>query len=130
MHKIAAIAVSTAALAVLSLNGGQAMAAGSAGTWPTRFSLPTNPGIVLSQSSTTAVVRSTDTVQVVQTKLDRLYVRQRGCTRRLAVNRPRDYLCRNSATGKTEEIVFTFAALDPTASDPARSQSNAYVFKG
>jgi hypothetical protein len=130
MHKIAAIAVSTAALAVLSLNGGQAMAAGSTGTWPTRFSLPTNPGIVLSQSSTAAVVRSTDTVQVVQTKLDRVYVTQQGCTRRLAVNKPRDYLCRNSATGKTDEIVFTFAALDPTASDPARSQSNAYVFKG
>ena len=130
MHKVAAIAVSTAALAVLSLNGGQAMAGGSTGTWPTSYPLPTAPGTVLSQSSTTAVVRSTDTVWVVQQKLDELYVTQKGCTRRLAVNKPRDYLCRNSATGKTDEIVFTFAALDPTANDPPRSQSNAYFFNG
>jgi hypothetical protein len=120
-------AVLAAALALLTLDGGQAMAAGGAsGTWPGRYPLPTNPGRVVSQSSTAAVVRSTDTVMVVQRKLDRLYVGQMGCKRRLAVNKPRDYLCRNRATGKTDEIVFTFAALDPTAAHPARSQSNAY----
>jgi hypothetical protein len=46
------------------------------------------------------------------------------------VNRPRDYLCRNAATGKTDEVYFTFAALDPTATDPARSQTNAFYVKG
>jgi hypothetical protein len=131
MHKVAAAAVSTAALALLTLNGGQAMAGGtSAGTWPTLYPLPTHPGTVISQTATTAVVRSTGTVWAVQTKLDNLYVTQNGCTRRLAVNKPRDYLCPNRATGKTDEIVFTFAALDPTASDPSRSQSNAYYFEG
>jgi hypothetical protein len=124
-------AVSMAALAVLALNGGQTMAAGaSSGTWPTRFPLPTNPGTVVSQTSSTAVLRSTATVQVVQRRLDNLYVTQRGCTRRLAVNKPRDYLCHNNATGKTDEVVFTFAALDPTPRDASRSQSNAYHFKG
>jgi hypothetical protein len=126
-------AIISAALlaATLTLNGGQAMAGGgSTGTWPTDFPLPTQPGTVVSQSASTAAVRSTDTVLTVQRKLDDQYVTQMGCTRRLAVNKPRDYLCRNRATGKTDEIVFTFAALDPTASDPSRSQSNAYLFKG
>ena len=130
MHKVAAIAVSTATLAVLALNGGQATAGGSSGTWPGRFPLPTNPGRVVSQSSTTAVVRSTATVRVVQHRLDNLYVGQKGCRKRLAVNKPRDYLCHNRATGKTDEVVFTFAALDPTPSNPARSQSNAYHVNG
>jgi hypothetical protein len=124
-------AVSIAALAVLALNGGQAMAAGaSSGTWPTRFPLPTNPGTVVSQTSSTAVLRSTATVQAVQRRLDNMYVTRMGCTRRLAVNKPRDYLCHSSATGTTDEVVFTFAALDPTPGHPARSQSNAYHFKG
>ena len=130
MHTVAAIAVSTAALAVLTLNGGQAMASGSSGTWPAAFPLPTHPGTVTSQTSTTAVIRSTDTVLAVQGKLDNMYLAQTGCTRRLAVNKPRDYLCHNYATGRTEEIVFTFAALDPTASHPARSHANAYYFSG
>jgi hypothetical protein len=130
MLKVAAVAVSTVTLAVLAVNGGQAIADGSSGTWPSRFPLPNHPGRLVSQSSTTAVVRSTDTVWAVQSKLDRLYVGQKGCTRRLAVNKPRDYLCRNHATGKTEEIVFTFAALDPTARHPARSQANAYYLGG
>jgi len=131
MQKFAALAVSTAAFALLALNGGQAMAGGgSSGTWPARFPLPTNPGRVVSQDSTTAVVRSRSTVLVVQRRLDRRYVRQMGCRKRLAVNKPRDYLCHNRATGKTDEIVFTFAALDPSAGHPARSQSNAYYFGG
>jgi hypothetical protein len=130
MHKVAAIAASTAALAILPLSGGQAMAGGGSGTWPSRFPLPTHPGRVVSQSPTTAVVRSTATVWAVQRKLDDLYVTQRGCRKRLAVNKPRDYLCHNRATGKTDEIVFTFAALDPTRRDPSRSQSNAYYFRG
>src|SRR5262245_15364863 len=131
MHKVAAVTVSAATLAVLTLDGGQTMAGGgTTGTWPTGFPLPTAPGTVVSQSSTSAVWRSTNTVLVVQRKLDRLYVSQRGCTRRLAVNKPRDYLCHNARTGKTDEIVFTFAALDPTPSDSSRSQSNAFYFKG
>lgn len=130
MHKAASIAISTAALAVLMLDGGQAMAGGASGTWPARFPLPTDPGTLVAHSATSAVVRSTDTVQVVQRRLDALYVTRSGCTRRLAVNKPRDYLCHNRATGKTDEIVFTFAALDPTPSDPARSQSNAYYLRG
>jgi hypothetical protein len=131
MRGTKASAVITAAVAVLALNGGQAMAAGEfSGAWPGGFPLPTQPGSVVSQTSTTAVVRSTDTVQVVQRKLDNFYVTQKGCTRRLAVNKPRDYLCHNTATGGTDEIVFTFAALDPTPSDPSRSQSNAYHFRG
>jgi len=128
MHKLAAVAVSTAALTVVALSGGQATAGGgSSGTWPGRYPLPTDPGRVVSQSPSTAVVRSTDTVMTVQRKLDRRYVGQMGCRRRLAVNKPRDYVCRNRRTGRTDEIVFTFAALDPTAAHPARSQSNAYL---
>jgi len=130
MHKAAVIAASTAALAVLMLDGGRATAAGSSGTWPARLPLPTGSSTVVSQSSTTAVLRSADTVRVVQSRLDTLYVTRSGCTRRLAVNKPRDYLCPNGATGRTDEVVFTFAALDPTASDPSRSQTNAYLFPG
>ena len=132
MNKFAAIAVSTATLAVLVLNPGAASASGggSSGTWPAAFPLPTNPGTLLSQSSTTAVVRSTDQVGVVQAKLDDLYIAKKGCTQRLGVNRPRDYLCYNPATSKSDEVLFTFAALDPTASDPSHSQTNAFYLQG
>jgi hypothetical protein len=152
MNKFAAIAVSTFTLAVVVLNGGVASAKGgggsgggapaggstggtptggaSTGAWPAAFPLPTNPGTLLSQSSSTAVVRSTDTVLIVHGKLDALYVTQMGCTSKAAVNKPRDYFCHNAATGKTDEIYFTFAALDPKATDPSRSQSNAFLAKG
>jgi hypothetical protein len=132
MNKLAAIATSTAALAVLVLSAGPASASGggSGGTWPAAFPLPTNPGTVLSQSSTTAVVRSTDPVGVVQAKLDDLYITKMGCIRRLAVNKPRDYLCFNPATRKSDEVLFTFAALDATVTDPSRSQTNAFYIKG
>ncbi len=132
MNKFAAIAVSTATLAVLVLNPGAASASGggTSGTWPAAFPLPTNPGTVLSQSSTTAVVRSTDQVGVVQAKLDDLYITTKGCTQRLGVNRPRDYLCHNPATNKSDEILFTFAALDATATDPSHSQTNAFYTQG
>ena len=106
------------------------MVADHPSTWPANLPLPVSPGTLTSQSSTTAVVRSTDEVAVVRSKLDDLYVTQKGCTLRLAVNRPKDYLCTNSATGKTEEVYFTFAALDPTAADPSRSQTNAFYVKG
>lgn len=133
MKKFAAIGMS--AVAVVVLGAGVASASGgsgggtSSGTWPTSMPLPTNPGRILSQSSTTAVVRSTDSVATVQGKLDSTYA-AKGCTRKLAVNRPRDYLCRNASTGKTDEVYFTFAALDPTATDPSRSQTNAFYLKG
>jgi hypothetical protein len=132
MKKPAAIAVSTATLAFVVLNGGAGMAkgGGSAGTWPTDLPLPTNPGTVVSQSPTKAVVRSTESVAVVKTRLDDLYVAQKGCTLRLAVNKPKDYLCYSSATRKTDEVFFTFAALDPTATDPSISQTNAFYIEG
>ena len=132
MKKPVAIAVSTATLAVVVLNGGAVMAkgGGSTGTWPTDLPLPTNPGTLVSQSSTTAVVRSTESVAGVKARLDDLYVTQQGCTLRLAVNKPKDYLCYNSATRKTDEVFFTFAALDPTASDPSKSQTNGFYVKG
>lgn len=132
MNRFAAIAMSTATLAVLVLNPGAASASrgGSSGTWPAAFPLPTNPGTLLSQSSTTAVVRSTDQVAVVQAKLDDLYITQKGCTQRLGVNRPRDYLCYNPATSKSDEVLFTFAALDSTVTDPSVSQTNAFYIQG
>ena len=132
MNKFAAVAMSTAALAVLVLDPGSASAGqgGSSSTWPAAFPLPTNPGTVVSQSSTTAVVRSTDTVGVVTAKLDDLYITKMGCIQRLGVNRPRDYLCYNPATHKSDEILFSFALLDPTATDPSRSHTTASFFKG
>ena len=102
----------------------------STGTWPSAYPLPTSPGTVISQSSNRATVRSTDSVQTVIGKLDALYVTGKHCTDRPAVNKPKDYLCPNAATGKTDEIYFTFAALDPTASDASRSQSNAFYLQG
>jgi hypothetical protein len=130
MNRLAAAAGTTALLAVL-LNGSPATAGGDgSGAWPAALPLPTNPGTVISQSSTTAVVRSTDTVLQVMTKLDNLYVTQMGCTRRLGVNKPRDYLCFNASTRKTDEVLFTFAALDPKPTDASRSQTNAFYTKG
>ena len=131
MNKPAAIALSTATLAVV-LNGGAGMAQGgtSTDTWPTNLPLPTNPGTLVSQSSTRAVVRSTEPGAEVKSRLDDLYVTHKGCTVRLAVNKPKDYLCYNPATRKTDEVFFTFAALDPTATDPSISQSNAFYVKG
>jgi hypothetical protein len=132
MNKFAAVATSTATLAVLALNPSAASASGggSSGTWPAAFPLPTNPGTVVSQSSTMAVVRSTDTVEVVTAKLDALYLTKMGCTQRLGVNRPRDYLCYNPATNKSDEVLFSFALLDPTPTDPSRSHTTATYFKG
>lgn len=123
--------VVTAAL-VIGLSGGAAMAkdGGSSGTWPAAYPLPLDPGTLISQTSTTAVVRSTDFVFDVETKLDDLYVTQKGCASVGAVNKPRNYFCFNPETRKTDEIYFTFAALDPTATDPSRSQSNAFYLKG
>lgn len=130
MKRVVAIAAPTAALMVLTLNGGLAKATESSATWPAAHPLPINPGTVISQTSTTAVIRSTDTVAVVQSKLDNLYLEQNGCTRQVAVNKPRDYFCHNLSTGEIHEIVFTFAALDPTTRHPARSQTNAYHLHG
>lgn len=104
--------------------GGSGGGGTTSGTWPATLPLPTNPGTIISQSSTKAVVRSTDTVTVVWTKLDDLYA-QKGCTNRPAVNKPKDYFCPNNV-----EVFFTFAALDPTPTDPSRSQSNAFRVSG
>ena len=132
MNTLAKVAVSTTTVALVVLNGGVAAASGdsSSGTWPSAYPLPTDPGTVLSQSSSRAVVRSTDTVATVKRKLDALYVTNKGCTLKLTVNKPKDYFCVNPVTHKTDEIYFTFAALDPTATDPSHSQSNAFLVNG
>ncbi len=132
MNRFAAIAMSTVTLAVVVLNAGAASASGSGSsvTWPVAFPLPTNPGTLLSQSSTAAVVRSTDQVGVVQAKLDNLYITKKGCIQRLGVNRPRDYLCYNATARKSDEVLFTFAALDAKVSDPSVSQTNAFYIQG
>ena len=132
MNKFAAIAMSTATLAIVVLSSGAASASGggSSCTWPAAFPLPTTPGTLLSQSSTTAVVRCTDQVGVVQAKLDDLYITKKGCTQRLGVNRPRDYLCYDPATRKSNEVLFTFAALDAKVTDPSVSQTNAFYIRG
>ena len=82
------------------------------------------------QGSARATVRSTDTVLAVTSKLDDLYVTQLGCINLPAVNRPKNYFCTDPAAGTTDEIYFTFAALDPTAADPSRSQTNAFLVTG
>jgi hypothetical protein len=132
MNRHIARAVSATTLAALVLAASPAIAKGNAssGTWPTDLPLPTDPGTVIAQGSTNAVVRSTDTVAVVKSKLDQLYVVEKGCTRQLGVNKPRDFLCYNPETDRTDEVLFTFAALDPTATDPARSQTNAFHLEG
>jgi hypothetical protein len=145
VKKLVGINLSIGALAVvLAFSGGAAMAKGGggggggvtpppsappapSGAWPAAFPLPTSPGTILSQSSTKAVVRSTDTVEIVNNKLDTLYVTQKHCIQKFAVNKPKDYVCTNAATGKTQEITFFFAALDPTATDPSRSQTTAFL---
>lgn len=134
MNKLTRISLLATTFAVcIALSGSataMAQGGGSPGSWPVALPLPTSPGTVKSQTPTTAVVRSTDPVAGVRYKLDELYLTQRGCHLRLAVNRPKDYLCHNPATGKTDEVYFTFAALDPTAVDPSRSQTNAFLVKG
>jgi len=130
MNTLAAAAGFTVLVAGLLTAAPATADGGGSGTWPANLPLPTNPGTVTSQSDTTAVVRSTDTVLEVATKLDDLYITQKGCTRQLGVNKPRDYLCHNPETGKTDEVLFTFASLDPTATDPSHSQTNAFYIKG
>ena len=133
MYRITAVtAVAVAAVAAAALQAGPATAGGGgrSGTWPASLPLPTAPGSVVAQSSSTAVIRSTDSVAVVRSKLDQLYVVQLGCTVRFAVNRPKDYVCLDPATGRSREVYFTFAALDPTASDATRSQTNAFLVSG
>jgi hypothetical protein len=129
MNILAATAGVTALMAALLTAGPATADGGESGTWPTNLPLPTSPGTVTSQSDTTAVVRSTDTVLEVKAKLDDLYITQKGCTRELGVNQPRHYICHNADTNKTDEVLFTFAALDPTATDASRSQTNAFHLK-
>ena len=130
MNTLAAVAGFTVLIAGLLTAGPATADGGGSGTWPSDLPLPTDPGTLISQSDTKAVVRSTDTVLQVMTKLDDLYITQKGCTRQLGVNKPRDYLCHNPETRKTDEVLFTFAALDPTETDPSRSQANAFYIKG
>lgn len=127
-----ATTLSLAAATAIVLSSGAAMAdsGGGSNTWPAAYPLPLDPGTLVLQSSEQAVVRSTDVVYDVKAQLDALYVGQLGCTRVAAVNKPRDYFCDNAATGKTDEVFFTFAALDPRPSDASRSQTNAYLVKG
>ena len=130
MQTLAVTAGFTALMAALLTAGPATADGGRSGTWPADLPLPTSPGTVTSQNDTKAVIRSTDTVLQVMTKLDHLYISQKGCTRRLGVNKPRDYLCHNPETGRTDEVLFTLASLDPTPTDPSRSQTNAFYIKG
>jgi hypothetical protein len=111
------ISVLAAGLAVVVGLGGEVAIAegGPTGTWPDAFPLPTAPGTVISQTSTTAVVRSTDQVAVVLSKLDNLYVTENGCTLRLAVNRPKRT---TSATTQRRGPMRSTSPLPP--STPAR----------
>ena len=129
MNILAATAGVTALMAALLTAGPANADGGGSGTWPANLPLPTSPGTVTSQSDTTAVVRSTDTVLEVKAKLDDLYITQKACIRELGVNQPRHYICHNADTNKTDEVLFTFAALDPTATDASRSQTNAFHLK-
>ncbi|NUR09401.1 MAG: hypothetical protein HOQ22_09195 [Nocardioidaceae bacterium] len=140
MHKLA-LAALTLGAAALVLNGGASLASGgsggsggggtttttTSGTWPSAYPLPA--GTVTAQSATRATVRSTDTVATVMATLDALYA-QKGCTEHVAVNKPADYFCVNPVTRKTDEVYFTFAALDPKPTDASRSQTNGFYVKG
>ena len=130
MNRLVATVGVTGLMAALLTGGPSSADGGGSDTWPAHLPLPTNPGTMISQSDTTAVVRSPDTVLEVKTKLDDLYITQKGSTRQLGVNKPRDYLCHDADTNKTDEVLFTFAALDPTESDASRSQTNAFHIKG
>ena len=114
------------ATTALLLSGGAAMADTGSGSWPTAYPLP--QGTVVTESSDAAVVRSTAVVIDVKAELDALYVGQLGCVRNIAVNKPRDYFCTDASTGKTDEVWFTFAALEFTPG--ASSQTNAYLVQG
>jgi hypothetical protein len=131
MNTLRTATLTLATTAAIALSGGAAMAdsGDGSGTWPAEYPLPLDPGTLVAQSSDTAVVRSTDVVLDVKIKLDALYVDQLGCTRVAAVNKPRDYFCFNAATGKTDEIWFTFAMLEFTA-DGSKSQTNAFFVQG
>ena len=123
-----ATTLSLATATAILFSTGAAMADSGSNAWPAGYPLPL--GTVVAQTSDAAVVRSADAVIEVKAELDALYVDQLGCTRVVAVNKPRDYLCSSAATGKTDEVWFTFAALDPTAGDASRSQTNAYLADG
>ena len=131
MNTLRTATLTLATTAAICLSGGAAMAdsGGGSGTWPAEYPLPLDPGTLVAQSSETAVVRSTDVVLDVKTKLDALYVDQLGCFSNAAVNKPRDYFCFNAATGNVDEVYFTFAALEFTA-DGSRSQTNAFFVQG
>src|SRR3954471_16975416 len=102
MNMLRTTTLGVATLTAVLLSAGPAMADSGAGSggWPAEFPLPVNPGQVVSETSTTAVVRSTDTVAVVKDKLHAMYVEGLGCTSVAAVNKPRDYFCFNAATGE------------------------------
>lgn len=132
MNTLRTTALSLVTMTAVLLSSGAAVASGgggggggAGGTWPSAYPLPLQPGRVLSQTGSTAVVRSADTVLTVKTKLDSIYVNRLGCTRVAAVNKPRDYFC--PSAGGTVEVYFTFAALDPKPTD--RSQTNAFVVR-
>jgi hypothetical protein len=127
-----ALAVALAGLAgsAGASGGGSGSGGGgnNSGTWPTAY--PLNPGTVISQTATTAAVRSTSYPYDVMTQqLDPAYT-AKGCQITSAVNHPRMYLCYNPNTKKTDTIDVHFAALDPTATDPSVSQTSFFLIKG
>ncbi len=132
MNKLKTLAVAGVALATLAAGSGAAFAQGGGGgdTWPSQYPLPLHPGTLISQSKDRATVRSTDAVFTVHNKLRDVYVTQKGCVEKAAVNKSLDFFCYNPATNKTDEVYFTFAALDLTFDGTNISQSNAFYVKG
>ncbi len=119
----ASLIVAALTLVIALFDGGisaAAPAAASGGTsvWPVATA-PLPDGTVISSSSTQAVVRTTDTVQVGMQKLDAKYVAL-GWTVGAASGKPRTYT--KTTSGKTVQIVVFFAALDPVAPANYRAQ--------
>jgi hypothetical protein len=134
MNKLAKIILPV--VTVMSLAGGTAFAqgggsgGGGSDTWPTQYPLPLNPGTLISQTKDRATVRSTDEVFTVRGKLRDMYVTQKGCVEKGAVNKDLDFFCFDASTKKTDEVYFTFAALDLTFDGVNISQTNAFYVKG
>ena len=96
---VTAVAVAVAAVAAAALQAGPATAGGGgrSGTWPASLPLPTAPGSVVAQSSSTAVIRSTD-----EGNLDRLGERFRGVHMTLVQT--------NLTPAEREELLETFGS--------------------
>lgn len=108
--------------------GGGGGGGGAQGVWPASYPLP-NPGTITTQSSTSAVVQSPDSVQSVLLQLDDVYVNQLGCTEQQSSTAALDFLCVNPSTGRTDEVTFNFNDFIDQPS-PVKSVTNASLIPG